>query len=276
MFQTAISYTTCIPKLENLADRRLHCPLIATEKDSPPKHPGISTELKNMDERKLTLLDLFLGYVKYEPNGRVDASGILSKECFEGWLITRETEPIYAPRRFKDAIKGVLSGRKRCRPFPPAVETDLLKHLRQPRVWPCFKDLDNVNIGYKGFETLGYHEKLIQSYATKVFKDPSIATISPSGIPRDIQGNGTVVKPKGLSHKRTSDVPLEEAVSRMTKKSSYSRNNDASYSPVTTDEMQVFGSRFYSIESPTNRRDPAGTEVNICGIDSQILDLLIF
>ncbi|GBG33996.1 Hypothetical Protein FCC1311_102192, partial [Hondaea fermentalgiana] len=59
----------------------------------------------------------------------------------------------------QDALKSIVMANNRCKPFPPAVEHDLLRHLRAERVWPCFENDPSVQIGKRGWKIMGYHER---------------------------------------------------------------------------------------------------------------------
>lgn len=111
-----------------------------------------------------TSFEVFMRFVRpanadYSTDDEVDASGILSRECYEAWLKTRRSLPKDSPRAFKDALKSIVMANNRCKPFPNAVERDLLRHLRAERVWPCFENDSSVQIGKRGWKIKGFHER---------------------------------------------------------------------------------------------------------------------
>eukprot|EP00924_Labyrinthula_sp_SR-Ha-C_P005239 maker-scaffold_1-snap-gene-25.1-mRNA-1 protein AED:0.30 eAED:0.30 QI:93/0/0/1/1/1/2/0/448 len=101
-------------------------------------------------------LSVFESFVEYK-DGVCDAQRILSKECFQLWVNSRQMYPKKPEESFRKAVTSHcgVDGR---RPFSKDVEASLLKHLRKKVVWPCFED-HKYKIGRRGFKTLGYWEK---------------------------------------------------------------------------------------------------------------------
>ena len=121
-------------------------------------------------------LKVFLRHVKTtvmsDGSVKVDASGIVSRACYEDWLSTRP-HAIHAPEKtFQRIITCSVSGTDGRRPFSPLEEASVLEQLRMKRVWPAFVGSSFV-IGSKGFRSYvslrrraltpsarqGYHEK---------------------------------------------------------------------------------------------------------------------
>mmetsp|Transcript_11377 Transcript_11377/g.22236 ORF Transcript_11377/g.22236 Transcript_11377/m.22236 type:complete len:1001 (-) Transcript_11377:456-3458(-) len=113
-------------------------------------------------------LDVFMDFCKFYQHPdtketRVDASGILSKGCFDRWLLTRQ-HPLKKPEEsFRKTITAHCTGTDGRKPFTQEVEAAVLIELRRQVVWPCFVDRttsrgDPINIGQQGFRGNGYHE----------------------------------------------------------------------------------------------------------------------
>lgn len=86
-----------------------------------------------------------------------DSSRVLGKDCYDKWVATRKgtlKQPEESFRRVLTAHICGLIGRK---PFPPHIESDLLKLLRERKIWECFENT-GVSIGVKGFRKRGFHE----------------------------------------------------------------------------------------------------------------------
>lgn len=119
---------------------------------------------------RMTAMEIFHNFTKWYSDEfgtlYVDASGIISRACYEQWLSSRKKLPARPEETFRKSILcHCTSSDGGSAPFPPEVEYALLKLLRQPgRVWPCFqgqvdKNGKPVNIGQKGLRATGYHEK---------------------------------------------------------------------------------------------------------------------
>jgi len=135
---------------------------------------GASKNKKTPTTRNLSSLKVFEEFVKYLPasdsnnekigeNGSLniacDASGILSKDCFDKWVETRTSKPKYPEESFRRAITAHIRGSDGRRPFKPIIEKALLVELRKKKIWPCFAHLEN-KIGVLGYQKLGYYESL--------------------------------------------------------------------------------------------------------------------
>ena len=108
-------------------------------------------------------LSVFRNYIKYNSDGKLDVSGILTKECFDEWLTTRASEPKNLEEAFRKAVVGHCQGLWGRKPFPYKIEVELLKLLRKRRVWPCFaKSKHRIGIG--GFRATRYWEKYSQKH----------------------------------------------------------------------------------------------------------------
>jgi len=107
-----------------------------------------------------TSYEIFESFVTRGFGGDVDTSGILTQECFEKWLESRKQPPKNASRAFKDALKSIIKGSNRCRPFPEEIERDLLLKLRRDEEWPCFKNSERISLGARVWDSItGFHEE---------------------------------------------------------------------------------------------------------------------
>lgn len=112
-----------------------------------------------MSARPMTTRQILLNHTKYDSDGNVDASDMLSKACYAEWVNTRKTPPRSPHTAFRDAVKKVLIGSSRVTPFPPKVEAAVLELMREKEVWPCFANLPNIGIGKRGWKVRGYHQR---------------------------------------------------------------------------------------------------------------------
>jgi len=130
----------------------------------------ITVEHGGRSNSRMTAMEIFHNFTKWysDENGNlyVDATGIISRDCYEQWLASRKKLPARPEETFRKSILcHCTSSDGGSAPFPPEVEYALLKLLRQPgKVWPCFqgqvdKNGKPVNIGQKGLRATGYHEK---------------------------------------------------------------------------------------------------------------------
>lgn len=109
-----------------------------------------------------TSYEVFVKFIKYKKvnNGKVscNASGILSKACFEEWLANKVCTPSNPEESFRRALVSHLTASDGRKPFPPEVERSILADIRKKVVWPCFLNT-KCKIGSRGFQKKGYHEK---------------------------------------------------------------------------------------------------------------------
>lgn len=128
------------------------------------------------DSSFCTSLKVFRKYFKRQPDGSIDASAIISRDCFDYWLETRRhgcSNPAVAFQRTLTCHLTASDGRK---PFNPEEERAVLHVLRQKRAWPCFEG-STVEHGIYGFRSLGYHERRLQSSSASVIS-PRGSTLS--------------------------------------------------------------------------------------------------
>jgi len=83
---------------------------------------------------------------------KVDASGIVSRACYEDWLSTRSLAIKAPEKKFQRIITCSVSGTDGRRPFSPLEEASVLEQLRMKRVWPAFAG-SPFAIGSKGFRS---------------------------------------------------------------------------------------------------------------------------
>mmetsp|Transcript_19806 Transcript_19806/g.25314 ORF Transcript_19806/g.25314 Transcript_19806/m.25314 type:complete len:556 (-) Transcript_19806:449-2116(-) len=132
-----------------------------TDRNTPASKSS-SSRNRVMDDPEHTIestsYSIFLKYEKSSADRISDAKRVLSKDCFDSWLASRYTMPRKPAESFRRALISHVAGCDGRKPFPKDVESSLLCELRKKKVWPCFKDTDQ-NIGIRGFQKLGYHEK---------------------------------------------------------------------------------------------------------------------
>ena len=112
---------------------------------------------KASEDNSSSAMKLFLSHCIETEDG-IDASGIISTECYESWLGFKRRLPKKPAEAFRKSITGHLRGDYRLNAFPPEVEAALLAEVRQPRVWACFRHTD-LKIGLRGFQSKGYWEQ---------------------------------------------------------------------------------------------------------------------
>ena len=95
-----------------------------------------------------------------ETNGVIDASGVISKECYDAWLCVQNFERSSAKtaKLFYRHVTNHVSGIDKRRPFDPDEEAALLKLLRRGKRWPCMEN-SSQRFGCKPFVGRGFHEK---------------------------------------------------------------------------------------------------------------------
>lgn len=108
---------------------------------------------KQNGQKTLISWEVFMSFVDENHN----ATRVLSQECFNTWVATRQTYPKQPEESFRRVLIGHICGIDRRRPFPERVETSLLHMVRRKEVWECFKGT-NVCIGIRGFRKQGFHE----------------------------------------------------------------------------------------------------------------------
>mmetsp|Transcript_285 Transcript_285/g.298 ORF Transcript_285/g.298 Transcript_285/m.298 type:complete len:274 (-) Transcript_285:803-1624(-) len=139
-------------------------------KDKNHSRKKRKTETGNEDVRSAgfnnTSINVFLKFVEVDKSGKVDASKILSKACYEHWLETRQSPPQRPQESFRRAVTAHVRAADGRRPFPEDIEPAVLTELRKKGPWKCF-DKDS-SIGKLGYKKKGYWEekRLNQSLAT--------------------------------------------------------------------------------------------------------------
>lgn len=101
---------------------------------------------------------VFNEYVKKKSNGEYDATEVLSYECYQRWLNTRQQKPKMPEESFRRAITAHVRGADGRRPFEKHIEAAILNEVRKRSAWKCFGG--NSSIGKLGFKKRGYHEEL--------------------------------------------------------------------------------------------------------------------
>jgi hypothetical protein len=108
----------------------------------------------------------------------LDASGVVSKACFNEWVATRvvQTSSFDYEKSFQRALTAHLTGSDGRKPFKPEEEEAVLLVVRQKRTWyvcACTYAPDagqrsafastRSTVGQQGFRALGYHERKRQT-----------------------------------------------------------------------------------------------------------------
>ena len=113
-----------------------------------------------------TSINIFRQFLKRLPDGTLDASMIVSPECYQTWLGVRKTLPQGPEVAFKRALCGHLTSVDGRVPFNQDEEKAILKVLRKKQRWECFKDTE-FRFGESGFRAKGFHEKAVTGEALK-------------------------------------------------------------------------------------------------------------
>lgn len=110
--------------------------------------------------KEVSSFKVFMEFVEYK-NGKVNAAGILSTECYQKWIMSRRKHPLKPQEAFRRALTAHCRGVDGRRPFPEKVEESLLVELRKKQRWKCFENYNDGcgKIGIQGFPSLGFHER---------------------------------------------------------------------------------------------------------------------
>ena len=110
--------------------------------------------------KEVSSFKVFMEFVEYK-NGKVNAAGILSSDCYQKWIMSRRKHPLKPQEAFRRALTAHCRGVDGRRPFPEKVEASLLVELRKKQRWKCFENYNDGcgKIGIQGFPSLGYHER---------------------------------------------------------------------------------------------------------------------
>jgi len=127
---------------------------------SPLQQSGVDANLLNIfPETSIQVFRRFIRSVSLA-NGAVelDASGVVSKECYEAWLQSRAATLSNPTRVFQRCVTAHITASDGRQAFTLEEERAILRVIRQKAVWPAFQDT-SVTIGHKGFRVLGFHER---------------------------------------------------------------------------------------------------------------------
>jgi hypothetical protein len=125
-----------------------------------------------------TSIKIFRRYIKEvaDEHGstRLDASGVISRECYDEWKESRSSEVRHVEQEkgFQRCLTAHLTKSDGRRPFQPEEEAAIIKVLRQKRQWPAFEGT-SVKIGQKGFRAMGYNERFKSGPSFDSPREPS-------------------------------------------------------------------------------------------------------
>jgi hypothetical protein len=107
----------------------------------------------------MVAINVFRNFIHREPNGELNVSRILSKECFNQWQASNKSSQSNntiekTEKRFRRALTNHVTGVDGRIPFEEEEEAALLCLLRKTKPWPCL-----THSGRLGFRGKGYHER---------------------------------------------------------------------------------------------------------------------
>ncbi|KAH9252283.1 hypothetical protein BASA81_009885 [Batrachochytrium salamandrivorans] len=109
---------------------------------------------------------VFRSFIVAREDGSLDASGILSRECYLTWLaIRKHVESDQEARRYQRTLSSHIGGVDGRLPFDRREEEAVLLVVRQKQRWDCFPEY--LSIGCTGYRSKGFHEK-----NSNAFKQP--------------------------------------------------------------------------------------------------------
>lgn len=103
-------------------------------------------------------INVFREFIIRRGDGTLDASRILSPECFHNWQHTRKKLPANPAKSFQRTLSAHITGIDNRAPFTEVEEQAVLAEVRQKTRWPCFAHLP-TKMGEMGFRAKGFHEK---------------------------------------------------------------------------------------------------------------------
>lgn len=129
-----------------------------TKKATPAKAVTKKASAEKPTKVEISSFKVFKLFTKYDKSKNCDASGIVSKACFQKWKESRKKAPKNPQEAFRRALTAHIRGVDGRRPFAPEVEENLLIEVRKKKVWDCFEGCEGCFIGVQGFPSLGFHE----------------------------------------------------------------------------------------------------------------------
>ena len=176
--------------------------------------------VRRKDTSRKTSLEVFRAFLLILPDGSLDASRIISRECYNSWLSTRRKQTTDPERTFQRTLSSHLTAVDGRAPFSEAEEAAILHVLRRGTPWPCF-DESEVRFGCTGFRARGYHEK--RKYqapvAERVDDDASFRKQQRLSPGDDEQDDDVPLDERGVTARGTSfmrrSLPLETSSGSM-------------------------------------------------------------
>ena len=110
-----------------------------------PFHAGLATKAEGQ-ESSIVIFRRFLFVTKVRDEIiHVDASRVVSKECYHHWLGTRIGVTNEPEKTFQRSLTAHLTNSDGRQPFLPEEEAAILKVVRIKRVWFVFNVLGDLN-----------------------------------------------------------------------------------------------------------------------------------
>mmetsp|Transcript_30649 Transcript_30649/g.49152 ORF Transcript_30649/g.49152 Transcript_30649/m.49152 type:complete len:220 (-) Transcript_30649:32-691(-) len=167
---------------------------------------------KNVSPMQATSMEIFQMFITYDAYGNVDASGVISKECYNAWLQTRKSCLKNPELTFVQSVRGHITGTKEGgrNPFSQGAEASILKIIRQKNIWPCFQGT-KAKYGSRGMKITGYHEMQQKNKKLEQFgkyTNTNIQSESDADLAQDLEVY-LVDESTNYSRKRAFSDPLD-------------------------------------------------------------------
>jgi len=192
---------------------------------SSKKTPPAKAETDDAGEGGATSLKIFRSFLNRNPDGSIDASGVVSKECFNAWVDSRKKDTRDIQKAFRKSLSGHITSLDGRTPFTAEEEVAVLQIVRRKVQWPCFEGT-NIICGRKGFRSQGFHERIragtvdsitsatnksAQQYLSQAGKRTSSSPSSPQAVKRRKQVVSSTSSSSSLFHDDDDDGDENEA-----------------------------------------------------------------
>lgn len=140
----------------------MFCNIMEEPTVNSPREGFSSSSAYHDDQRAMTSMRVFREFIKRSRNkdgsDMIDATGVISRECYDLWVKTRKQLPPNPEKAFQRSLSAHVTGVDGRVPFTPSEEAAVLKILRRKERWPCFEQ-SATRFGLMGFRAKGFHEK---------------------------------------------------------------------------------------------------------------------